>query len=153
MNYFAHTCAFLKCTFRFALMPVKMMQNDLIAHHKSFCRLYNGNIVATGEVSAYSDRRLKSNIRSLDNRGRLSAKTFLKDNKQQIGFIAQDVQELYPELISTTSGPEQYLSLNYGAITAVLSIQINDVEDEVSILKEKVKQLENKIKQYEEINF
>lgn len=42
----------------------------------------NGNIVATGEVSAYSDRRLKSNIRSLDNRGRLSAKTFLKDNKQ-----------------------------------------------------------------------
>ena len=113
----------------------------------------NGNIVATGEVSAYSDRRLKSNIRNLDNRGRLSAKTFLKDNKQQIGFIAQDVQELYPELISTTSGPEQYLSLNYGAITAVLSIQINDVEDEVTILKEKVKQLENKIKQYEEINF
>lgn len=111
------------------------------------------NIYATGEVTAYSDRRLKQDIKALSNRGRLSAKTFIKDNKQQIGFIAQEVQELYPELISVDSSPHHYLSLNYGAITAVLSVQINEIDDEVSILKQKVKQLENKIKQYEGINF
>lgn len=113
---------------------------------------YNGNFVATGEVTAYSDIRFKSNIQDLTIRGRLQPKTFIKDNKQSIGFIAQEVQELYPELVLTGNDDNRYLSLNYGAITAVLSVQLNTVEDEVSILKEKVKQLEDKLKQYE-INF
>lgn len=107
------------------------------------------NFVAEGEVTAYSDERLKSNIKSLNYRGRLHAKSFTKDNKQQIGFIAQDIQSLYPELITVSDNKNKYLSLNYGAITAVLSVQVNQIEDEVSILKNKIKQLEDKLEQYE----
>ena len=101
-----------------------------------------GNIVASGEVTAYSDIRLKSNIQDLKLRGRLTPKTYIKDGKMSIGFIAQEVQALYPELVHIGTEPEHYLSLNYGNITAVLSAQINTVEDEVTILKNKVKQLE-----------
>lgn len=103
-----------------------------------------------------NNERLKSNIQNLTQRGRLQAKTFIKDNKQSIGFIAQDIQELYPELVQVNNDENHYLSLNYGAITAVLSVQLNTVEDEVSILKEKVNKLESrsndlesKLKQYE----
>lgn len=38
-----------------------------------------------------------------------------------IGFIAQEVQTLYPELVRIGTEPEHYLSLNYGNITAVLA--------------------------------
>lgn len=109
----------------------------------------NGNILATGEVTAYSDQRLKSNIEPLVYRGRLNPKSYIKDNKQSIGFIAQDVQELYPELVMETGGDNNYLSLNYGNITAVLSAQINTVEDEVTVLKRRVKELEDKLEVYE----
>ena len=106
----------------------------------------NGTIVSTGEVTAYSDIRLKTNIKPLDYKGRLAPKWFIKDNKPSIGFIAQEVQALYPELVKVnTSTIENYLSLNYGAITAVLSAQVNKVEDEVEVLKNRIRQLENEV--------
>lgn len=106
----------------------------------------NGTIVSTGEVTAYSDIRLKTNIKPLDYKGRLAPKWFIKDNKPSIGFIAQEVQALYPELVKVnTSTIENYLSLNYGAITAVLSAQVNKVEDEVEALKNRIRQLENEV--------
>lgn len=81
----------------------------------------NGNMTATGEVTAYSDVRLKSNIQPLKYRGRLTPKTYIKDNKQSIGFIAQEVQILYPETVLMSDDKEHYLSLNYNALTAVLA--------------------------------
>lgn len=111
-----------------------------------------GNLVATGEVTAFSDARLKSNITNLSFRGKLRPRTYIKDNKQQIGFIAQEVQELYPELVLQGTDENHYLSLNYGNITAVLSAQINVIDDEVSLLKKRVKELEDKIKEYDNNN-
>ena len=109
----------------------------------------NGNFVAVGEITAYSDQRLKSDIQPLVYRGRLNPKSYIKDDKQSIGFIAQEVQELYPELVMDTGGDEHYLALNYGNITAVLSAQINNVEDEVTSLKKRVEELENRLSKYE----
>ena len=80
-----------------------------------------GSVVASGEVTAYSDVRLKSNIQPLKYRGRLTPKTYIKDNKQSIGFIAQEVQILYPETVLMSDDKEHYLSLNYNALTAVLA--------------------------------
>jgi len=60
---------------------------------------FTGSVVASGEVTAYSDARLKSNIHTLDYRGRLIPRHYVKDGKQSIGFIAQEVQALYPELV------------------------------------------------------
>lgn len=91
------------------------------------------NLVSNGEVTSYSDKRLKTDIRSLDNRGLLNPVVYTKDNKRQIGFIAQDVQEVYPELI--TEDTNGYLSLNYQQLTAVLSTQINNLYSIINELK------------------
>lgn len=109
-----------------------------------------GNMTATGEVTAYSDVRLKSNIQPLKYRGRLTPKTYIKDNKQSIGFIAQEVQILYPETVLMSDDKEHYLSLNYNALTAVLAAQLNDVDDEVTLLKKRVEFLEKEVKRLSE---
>lgn len=104
-----------------------------------------GSVVASGEVTAYSDAKLKSNIHTLDYRGRLIPRHYVKDGKQSIGFIAQEVQTLYPELVLGYDKSRPYLSLNYNGCTAVLSAQLNYVEDEVTMLKNKVRELEIKV--------
>ena len=109
-----------------------------------------GSVVASGEVTAYSDARLKSNIQPLKYRGRLTPKTYIKDNKQSIGFIAQEVQILYPETVLMSDDKEHYLSLNYNALTAVLAAQLNDVDDEVTLLKKRVEFLEKEVKRLSE---
>lgn len=110
----------------------------------------NGTVTATGEVTAYSDVRLKSNIQPLKYRGRLIPKTYIKDNKQSIGFIAQEVQTLYPETVLMSDSKERYLSLNYNALTAVLAAQLNNVDDEVTLLKKRVVFLEQEVKRLSE---
>ena len=57
---------------------------------------------------------------------------FTMNGKDGIGFIAQDVQKLYPELVN---GNGEYLSLNYQQLTAVLAVQINDLRNEIKELK------------------
>ena len=103
-----------------------------------------GDLDVTGEVTAYSDKRLKTDIHSLDNRGLLNPVTYFKDNKKQIGFIAQEVQEVYPELVNEDING--YLSLNYQQLTAVLSSQINDLYSIINELKLKITELKNEIK-------
>lgn len=98
-----------------------------------------GDLVVTGEVTAYSDRRLKTDIQALDNRGLLNPVVYTKDKKRQIGFIAQEVQEVYPELVNEDSNG--YLSLNYQQLTAVLSAQINDLYLLIDELKLEISKL------------
>lgn len=98
----------------------------------------SGNIVAGGEITAYSDKRLKSNIQILEDRGYITPVTYIKDGKQSIGFLAQEVREKYPELVTEDTNEEKYLSLNYAQYTAVLQAQIIE-------LNNRIKQLESKL--------
>lgn len=105
----------------------------------------SGNLVVSGESTAYSDRRLKQSIKDLDFRGALQPKSFVKDGKQSIGFIAQEVRELYPELVLGEETDDSYLSLNYGAITAVLACQTNDHERRIAELERENRELKRKL--------
>lgn len=96
-----------------------------------------GNITATAEVTAYSDRRLKSNITPLRECEYITPVEYDKDDKHCIGFIAQDVQEKYPELVQENK--EGILSLNYAQYTAVLQQQIIQLKAEIDLLKEFIK--------------
>lgn len=106
---------------------------------------FGGVVLSTGEVTAYSDARLKTDIKDLDFRGALSPKSFIKDGKQSIGFIAQEVRELYPELVLGEETEDSYLSLNYGAITAVLACQTNDHERRIAELERENRELKRKL--------
>lgn len=96
-----------------------------------------GSFLASGEITAYSDIRLKSSIKPLRNRGFIPPVSYIKDGKESIGFIAQDMIELYPELVSEGSSKEHYLSVNYAQYTAVLQAQIIELHKEIDDLKRK----------------
>jgi len=85
-----------------------------------------GSIVATGNVTAFSDIRLKKNIHTLpsvsESLRKIDAVEFdRKDIKaHQIGFIAQNVQKYFPSLISVAKDSMSTLSLNYQSMTSPL---------------------------------
>lgn len=87
---------------------------------------YLGNIYATGNVTARSDLRKKTNITTIEDslekiqqmRGVYYNK---KDEKtRNVGFIAQDLETALPEVVHTNTTDEGYKSVSYGNITAVL---------------------------------
>lgn len=98
----------------------------------------NGDFTATGNVTAYSDERLKAEIATIENAlskvRQLVGRTYIKDGKQEIGVIAQEIQQVIPEVVYEGG---EYLSVAYGNITAVLIEAIKELADEVDKLKAK----------------
>jgi hypothetical protein len=87
---------------------------------------YYGNIYATGNVTAISDLRKKTNIMTIEDslekiqqmRGVYYNK---KDEKtRNVGFIAQHLESALPEVVDTITHDEKYKSVSYGNITAIL---------------------------------
>jgi len=98
-----------------------------------------------------SDRRLKENIAPLsDNSGlavidQLNPVSFNWKNKSiapglQYGFIAQDVQEVLPSLVSDTA-PGGMLSLNYDGLIAPMVKSIQEQQKEIDDLKQQIAEL------------
>ena len=116
--------------------------------------LDNGNAILAGTLTQNSDQRLKTNIQSLNASSSLSMIDQLnpvtfnwidpsESSTTQLGFIAQQVQPIFPNLVSTTSPtaltPGGTLSLNYidlispivSAIQA-LSTDITSIENTIA---------------------
>ena len=123
----------------------------------------NGNIIATGAVTAKSsssDRRLKRNIcdfSASDIIRKLHPKTFywnetakrlspaLNHDKLNYGLIAQDVESM-PELPLFASNIfGDYLILQYEKFIPILIQGVKEVDDEVTRLKKRVKELEKRL--------
>lgn len=102
----------------------------------------DGNILAGGEITNHSDRRLKSDIAPIVPSGRLSPVTYFKDGRRQVGLIAQDVQALLPDAVRVGSDPLGLLSLNYNA---ALCYGFAEVYYELDNHEERIKQLEAKL--------
>ena len=109
-----------------------------------------GTLTVTGDVVAYgspSDERLKENIKpiksALDKVMKLQGVTFdwkqkedvILDIKEDIGFIAQDVQKVVPELIRENSNG--LLSMRHQGITPILLEAIKELKAEIDLLKSK----------------
>jgi hypothetical protein len=100
-----------------------------------------GNMTIAGTLTQHSDRRLKTDIRAIDNAlkrlQKLNGITYrLKDGDvRQIGLIAQDVQRAAPEAVK--EGPGGYLSVAYGNLVGLLVEAIKELSAEVDALKSK----------------
>jgi len=85
----------------------------------------DGDIRATGDVIAESDARVKKNIKPLTNAfekiKQLQGCSFtrLRDDKECIGFIAQEVLPILPEVVNTDTDSKLY-AIDYGVINALL---------------------------------
>lgn len=98
-----------------------------------------GNWVASGNVTAYSDIRLKTDLTSI--RGALEKVQLLTgytytrrdSGERHTGLVAQDVQRVLPEAVHLN--PDGYLSVAYGNMVGLLV-------EAVKTLAEKVKKLE-----------
>ena len=99
----------------------------------------SSNLTATGNVTAYSDERLKSDIELItDPIGKilqLDGVTFTRTDTGQrgLGVIAQQVQKVLPELIVIDENG--YLSVAYGNLTGLLIEGVKAHETEIQQLK------------------
>tara|TARA_B000000565_G_C23518232_1_gene274706 strand:- start:65 stop:568 length:504 start_codon:yes stop_codon:yes gene_type:complete len=100
-----------------------------------------GNGTFTANVTAFSDERLKDNIQTLENGldkvEQLRGVTYTRENKKEIGVIAQEVEKILPEIVLTANDEMGTKSVDYGKITSVLIEAIKE-------LSARVKELENK---------
>jgi hypothetical protein len=91
-----------------------------------------------------SDIRLKKDINTITFNGldaisllRPVSYKFISDEKEKerIGFIAQEIQEVLPQVVDDSSG--EHLGVDYGSITAALVKAIQELSAEINILKNK----------------
>jgi cytoskeletal protein CcmA (bactofilin family) len=108
----------------------------------------NGNVNATSYNSS-SDYRIKENVTQLDGKfivDNLNPVTYLNNKlgKQDIGLIAHELQEIYPELVNGEKDGEQLQSVNYIGLIPVLIKEIQELKKEIKSIKEELNELKNK---------
>ena len=99
-----------------------------------------------GDVVAYatSDKRLKDNIKPIENAldkvNKISGVTFQwneisqkETGKKDVGVIAQEIEEILPELVETRSNG--YKAVDYPKLTALLIEAVKDLSNQVKELK------------------
>jgi hypothetical protein len=120
--------------------------------------LYIGSTI-TQNYSSWSDRKLKENLKiianPLDKISKLTGYTFewTKDSPyrntpivnriQDAGLIAQDVEEVLPEIVRTTK--ENFKTVNYDGIIGLHTEGIKELIKQNIELLERIKQLEEKL--------
>ena len=98
-----------------------------------------GNLTATGNVTAYSDARLKTDIKTIDNAldkvTKLRGVSYKKldTQAQEIGVIAQEVQNVVPEVVHDGA----YLSVAYGNLVGLLIEAVKELKTELDTHKKK----------------
>jgi len=110
----------------------------------------HGGFYATGNVTAYSDRRIKENIVTIDNalekvnqlEGVYYNRVDDPDKNREIGFIAQDVNEVTPELVTYAEDVDQY-GVKYQNATALLVEAVKTLTQQVKDLQAEIEELKN----------
>jgi hypothetical protein len=106
----------------------------------------NGNATLAGVLTQNSDVRLKTNIRpirsALEQLQNINGYTYYwldknRDKSQQVGVLAQEVQQIYPQLVHQNEKGE--LSVNYMGLVPVLIEAIKELQKEIEVLKAKNK--------------
>lgn len=108
----------------------------------------SGNLTAAANITAFSDARLKTDVSTINDAlgivGKLRGVSYkwLKGGSNGIGVIAQEVEQVLPEVVLThnvldpaTGETTEVKSVDYGHIVGVLINAINELKAEVDALK------------------
>lgn len=108
-----------------------------------------GSFTATGDVVAYSDARVKTNIQTITNalekvtsmRGVTYNRIDVDDTSEKVGVIAQEIQQVLPQVVMEDDYGK--LGVSYGNIVGVLieaikeqQVQIQDLKKQIEFLAE-----------------
>ena len=133
--------------------PAFVIGNGTASNAKSdaFKVMFNGDatvsndLTVSGDVVISSDARLKSNIVSLGSTLpkllQIDGKSYEMKGKQKIGVLAQEIKEVFPELVSEDDN--EMLAVNYQGLVPVL---INALKEQDKIIKTQEERL-NKIEE------
>ena len=100
----------------------------------------NGTVNATS-YNATSDYRIKSNVIALSDTSYsvdlLRPVTYMNKSlgKQDIGFIAHEIQEQIPFLVTGEKDAEEHQTLNYTGLIGLLTKEIQDLKKEVKEIR------------------
>ena len=96
-----------------------------------------GAATFNNDVTAFSDARLKTDIKTIDNALNMVADMrgvyFNRDGVAGTGVIAQEIQNILPEVVHDK---QEFLSVAYGNMVGVLIEAIKELKKEVETLKE-----------------
>jgi len=117
----------------------------------SYGAYLTGAFYATGNITAYSDRRVKENIVQIDDalekvnklEGVYYNRIDDESKTKEIGFIAQDVNEVVPELVTYAEDVDQY-GVKYQNTTALLVEAVKELTQQVNDLKQEIKEIKEK---------
>ncbi|HFG7647162.1 TPA: tail fiber domain-containing protein [Salmonella enterica subsp. enterica serovar Javiana] len=130
---------------------------------------YNGDFTAgaavyCNDVYIRSDRRLKINVEdytenATDLVNKLTVKTYdkvksLKDREvigHEIGIIAQDLQEILPEAVSTSKignpdEPDEVLTISNSAVSALLIKAVQEMTAKMDAMSKEIEELKAQVK-------
>ena len=120
----------------------------------TFC--VNGTAGGNSPWNNSSDRRLKTNIQTvpnaLDKALQLRGVTYeWKDGREKgnrLGFIAQEVAEILPEVVDKTG---EFYTMQYAPLTAILVEAIQEQQKEIDEQKKIIQQLQAQTAQIDEL--
>lgn len=94
-------------------------------------------IISSGDITAFSDIRLKSNIEKIENAldkvCQLSGYTYDMNNKRRTGVIAQEVEKVLPEVVQDRE--DGYKTVAYGNMIGLLIEAIKELKEEIKGIK------------------
>jgi len=112
----------------------------------SYGAYVTGGIYSTGDVVAFSDARVKTNVVTIDNpldkvlnmRGvyynPINKETKEIDDRRRVGVIAQELNEVLPEAVTYAEDVDEY-GVDYGKLTGILIEAIKELKQEINELK------------------
>lgn len=153
-------------------MTLMMNDNECGVHRDGQgWRFYvSGNsLFCNGNITAYwSDERLKENIRPLDGAMKIISSLqscrftwnalgaeigmAVQQGKEEIGMIAQRVQEVLPDAVVVNESANKpngekydYLTINYNKITPVILQAVKELNDELQAVKQQLAQIKSTV--------
>jgi hypothetical protein len=102
-----------------------------------------GAATFNNDITAFSDRRLKTDIKNIENalpkvmqmQGVYYKRNDIENAREQIGVLAQDMEYILPEVVLTADDKIGTKSVDYAKITAVLIEAIKELKAEIDELK------------------
>jgi hypothetical protein len=117
----------------------------------------NGDIIANS-IAGSSDARFKTNVSPIANplkkvlqlrgvnfdwnQSQFPDRTF--SSKRALGFIAQEVEKVLPEVVETEKSADGYKAVQYDKVVALLVEAIKEQQKQINRLQKQVKQLKKK---------
>ena len=128
----------------------------IVAINGGFGSCMSYNVTASGNVTAYSDERLKKDWADLpkdyvEQLAKVKVGTYTRidgEKIRQVGISAQSLRPLLPEAVIESADDMKTLNVSYGnaamASAVELAKEVVTLKEQLNIVMERLKQLENK---------